>query len=90
MKTSGHDYSQSLLIVEIKKAKIEDSWLIEKGVYRIGTTDGKKTATMSCPNCGVSASLSHHDIDEKGNVSPSVVCPNESCSFHEYVQLVDF
>lgn len=76
--------------MEIIKAKQSDIWLNEKGVYRGGISEGKKTATMSCPDCGESASLSEHDIDEKGNVSPSVVCPNSDCNFHEHIQLKDY
>ena len=74
----------------INKSKESDFWLEEKGVYRVGMSEGKKTATMSCPICGQSASLSQHNIDKKGNVSPSVVCPNNACTFHEYVQLENF
>ena len=76
-------------MIEIKLAKEEDIWLSEeKGVYRRGTSNGKKTATMSCPDCGQSASLSEHSIYDGGKVSPSVVCPNDGCNFHEYVKLL--
>lgn len=30
---------------------------------------------------------SHHTIADDGTVSPSVVCPREGCSFHEFIRL---
>lgn len=48
---------------------------------------GKRTALVACPNCGKIASLSDHEIDNSGHVTPSVVCPQNSCEFHEMVVL---
>jgi hypothetical protein len=45
-----------------------------------------KTADMSCDN-GHSFTLMNHTISTEGSVSPSVVCPNIRCNFHEYVVL---
>lgn len=60
---------------------------LDKGSWQGGITyAGIKTALISCPKCGQIASLSYHEIDDNGFVSPSVVCPNE-CGFHEYIQL---
>lgn len=56
-----------------------DTW---KGVIR----DGVRGAGYTCPN-GHTASLADHDIAENGMVAPSVVCPEEGCTFHEYIQL---
>ena len=60
-----------------------------KGLWKGGRLDGSRTATVSCPKCGKSASLSGHIISDDGAVSPSLVCPSlEGCDFHEYVRLV--
>jgi hypothetical protein len=45
-----------------------------------------KTADMSCDK-GHSFTLMNHSISPEGSVSPSVVCPEISCRFHEYVIL---
>lgn len=56
------------------------------GTWRPVVLDGKKTARLSCPGCG-SIALLDHKIDKEGNVTPSVVCPIQSCDFHEFVKL---
>lgn len=43
-------------------------------------------ATMSCHN-GHEFVLRGHAVNADGLVSPSVVCPVEGCTFHEYVTL---
>lgn len=62
---------------------------LDKGVWKGGTYAGGRTALVSCPKCGQIASLSYHEIDENGFVSPSVVCPAE-CGFHEYIHLSEW
>lgn len=62
-----------------------DCWR-EKGHWKGAGGEGFRTANVSCPNCGMVFSLSHHKIDESGNVSPSVVCAH-GCGFHDYVKL---
>ena len=57
------------------------------GVWKGGTRDGARTASLSCPECGRVASLSDHTIDAAGNVSPSVVCPYQGCTWHVFVKL---
>jgi len=61
--------------------------------YKKGTWKGIKlanhsgrSASFTCPNCGELGSLTDHDIDDNGNVSPSVVCSYD-CGFHEYIKL---
>ena len=72
----------------ITKADIDDTWLTNaKGIWRQCGTDSGKTASLSCPGCGEVASLSNHKIDDQGIVTPSLVCPFDGCSFHEWVQL---
>lgn len=46
-----------------------------------------QTAAFTCPKCGGIAMLIDHEIGPDGAVSPSVVCPNEKCDFHEYIKL---
>jgi hypothetical protein len=43
-------------------------------------------ATMTCPD-GHGMILRNHRIAANGMVSPSVVCPNPACGFHEFVRL---
>jgi hypothetical protein len=38
-------------------------------------------------NVGNLAVLIDHDIAKDGTVTPSVVCPNGNCAFHDYVRL---
>lgn len=45
------------------------------------------SAMVACPDCGELASLTNHDIDPTGEVTPSLVCGNDDCSFHAYVTL---
>jgi hypothetical protein len=48
------------------------------------------TACVTCPTCGVAMSLREHQIADNGAVSPSLVCPTEGCTFHEFVTLEDW
>lgn len=67
-----------------------DPWKA-RGVWRGGLVPAgksRRTALVSCPDCGSSASLSDHEIDAAGDVTPSLVCPAEGCVFHEHVRLV--
>lgn len=57
------------------------------GKWKGAVRDGKRTALMSCPTCGGTASLSGHKIDGNGRVYPSVLCPFYGCKFHEHVIL---
>lgn len=43
-------------------------------------------ASMTCPN-GHGLTLRNHAISRDGVVMPSVVCPKQGCSFHEFVRL---
>lgn len=47
------------------------------------------TILFMCPN-GHIGSLADHTIGEAGIVSPSVVCPQEGCTFHQWICLGDF
>lgn len=75
----------------ITQADLTDTWLKTPGQWRVGLIGQgkqmKRTATMSCPDCGNFASLSNHIINGVGQVSPSMVCPNKECNFHEYITL---
>lgn len=57
-----------------------------KAQWKGGLSDGKRTALVSCPECGKVASLSGHTIAANGDVTPSLICPFD-CGFHEYVTL---
>ena len=61
-----------------------------KGAWRAVKRDGVRAANLSCPLCGFRAGLGHntnHEIAADGSVSPSVVCDNEGCSFHDFIKL---
>jgi hypothetical protein len=59
----------------------------EKGTYKHCRANGRSTANIVCPDCGLVSCLDPHNIDKDGNVTPSVVC---DCGFHEYISLVDW
>jgi hypothetical protein len=48
--------------------------------------DGSRTAMLRC-SAGHTCSLADHSIDDAGRVFPSVVCPAEGCTFHEWISL---
>jgi len=47
---------------------------------------GSRQVDFRCSN-GHIGTLDHV-IDDKGNVSPSVVCPRNGCAFHETITLI--
>lgn len=63
------------------------SIVLERGEYRRIRMDGKITAKLGCPLCGVTGYLDQHEIARNGTVSPSVQCTNGGCSFHDEVVL---
>ncbi len=48
------------------------------------------SALLACPTCGSQGSLHDHDISSEGHVTPSVVCSQEGCTFHDYAKLTDW
>lgn len=52
---------------------------------------GFEVVSLICPDCGKSSTLwcpvGGHGIAEDGTIDPSVVCPFEPCTFHEWVKL---
>jgi len=57
------------------------------GVWKGARADLRRTATLSCPECGKRISLSQHDIHPNGLVSPSLRCPLKPCTFHQFISL---
>ena len=51
------------------------------GTWSPRVVAGKRTAQLSCPNCGDSGSLCTHEIAADGTVTPSVMC--NACDYHE-------
>lgn len=47
----------------------------------------KTFVSFTCPLCAKLGILDDHTIDDDGSVYPSVECPTEGCSFHEFIQL---
>jgi hypothetical protein len=60
----------------------------EPGTWSSHEVDGNRVVVMSCPSCGKLGGLGDHKVNEKGLVTPSVVCPNEGCGFHDMVKLL--
>lgn len=70
--------------------EIRKSFLRTKGTWHtVFIGKGKETVKLYCPDCGKAGDLGEHEIDADGKVTPSVVCPNEDCNFHEYIILKD-
>jgi hypothetical protein len=59
---------------------------IERSKWVRVVINGKTTARVVCPGCGMTFALDH-DIASDGTVTPSMICPIKSCGFHEYVKL---
>lgn len=55
------------------------------GCWMFGHREGRPVILVSCPGCGMVASLCDHHILRDGEVTPSVVCT--SCSFDDHVHL---
>lgn len=61
--------------------------------YKPGTwkglklAEGGRSASFTCPECHQLASLTDHTIEADGRVTPSVVCPTDGCTFHQFIQL---
>lgn len=54
--------------------------------WRTLLTEGKISASIVCKNTHYGI-LSDHEVDKHGIVTPSVVCPEEDCEFHEFIVL---
>lgn len=50
---------------------------------------GVTTVRVQCPKCHLWADLDH-DIDDAGNITPSLDCARETCDFHDHAQLVEW
>lgn len=63
-----------------------------KGKWQPITHNGEKSALVYCPSCGgFRASLvGTHEISDDGIVTPSLVCGNDACNFHEQIKLQDW
>lgn len=57
------------------------------GTWHGGNTGKGRSASICCPKCKKIGTLTDHTISGEGKVNPSLVCPNDKCNFHEYVQL---
>ena len=56
------------------------------GTWRLGSSDGHRTAFFRCPKCRAYGALAGtHEVAADGKVTPSMVCPN--CDFHEWITL---
>ena len=51
-----------------------------------------RSVVVKCPRCAQIAHISteDHEIRDDGTVHPSLVCPNPTCDFHEFVQLEEW
>ena len=60
--------------------------VLPPGKYAPLMADGKLTARVACPLCGLTAILDH-EIAADGTVTPSLLCSQAGCGFHEMVVL---
>jgi hypothetical protein len=44
--------------------------------------------TLICGGCGYISTMSNHTIAADGTVKPSLLCPNDECSFHVWGKLL--
>lgn len=51
------------------------------------TRDGVRVVKVCCPACGVWGELADHKIGSDGTVTPSALCGNGDCPFHEHIAL---
>lgn len=70
--------------IEIKHSETPGplTWRIIKDYH----PDHPTVPVITCSE-GHESVLRTHDISASGEVSPSLVCPIEGCSFHEYATL---
>ncbi len=72
-------------MIELRRGT--DSDMFGRLVWRaVGSSDGPKVL-VSCDK-GHIGSLADHAIAADGTVTPSLVCPDGGCDFHEHVRLV--
>lgn len=57
--------------------------------WRTLLNEGKLSASIVCKK-GHYGILADHEIDKRGIVTPSVVCPEKGCDFHEFITLEDW
>lgn len=69
-----------MIIVKQSNDYLPLSW---KGVF-LGTK--ARTASFTCSK-GHTLCLRQHAIADDGTVTPSVVCPIDGCTFHEWIKL---
>ncbi len=73
----------------ISTMMIEHSHMMTKNLTWDSSQRGDNSIVLMKCRCGRIASLVDHHIDTDGRVTPSVVCMNDDCDFHEFVILVD-
>lgn len=57
------------------------------GWWPLQDSERGRSAVVRCPVCKECATLTAHEISEDGIVSPSLQCPHNDCTFHEFVRL---
>jgi len=63
-------------------------WTPDKPSWRgLRLADGTRSASVACAQCGLSSTLTGHEIAADGTVTPSLQCPHKGCSWHVHVQL---
>lgn len=67
-----------------------------KGTWKLlpANRDKKQLILLTCPNCKGLCTLhngdDYHAIAADGVVTPSVICPHDSCDYHEFIRLLDW
>lgn len=75
-------------MIEVPKiVRDATNWPVEVPCWERIIGDATK-AIIWCGNGHLATTSAQHTIDPEGKVSPSVVCPREGCTWHEWVKLV--
>ena len=74
------------MITFVRKSADADAFKKDPLTWMLLRTGNRWSAMAICPN-GHEGALDNHTIADDGVVTPSVVCPEKKCGFHDYIQL---
>jgi hypothetical protein len=76
--------------LEVPRTKdLQGKTLVWRAVTDLDQPSMRASANLVCSN-GHIGSLSTHNIDKAGRVTPSVVCATKECDFHEHIRLLNW
>jgi len=65
---------------------------LRSGFWRWVRRDDIHVLKVACPLCGTEGDLEEgkHEVDYDGTVSPSLICPGDSCDWHDHAKLQNY